>query len=235
MNKQIYDLIINGGNLHIEEIVMRIVFSLILSVIIYISYRFTHSGTVYSHKFNITLVTLTILTTTVMIVIGNNIALSLGMVGALSIIRFRTSIKDSRDTIYIFWTIIVGICSGVGDYTTASVGSIAVFIMLLIFGRVKSNNRILIIIKASRAIEKDISKVIFNYFPNAPTLKVKNSTNEKVEVIYEVTKVMLDSAQKIEKNKSLQEKRSERTILDILYALEDIEYANIVVQNDEIT
>lgn len=235
MDKYFYDLINNGGDLHIEDLVMRIAFSVLIGIVIYISYRFTHTGTVYSEKFNVTLLTLTILTTTVMTVIGNNIALSLGMVGALSIIRFRTSIKDSRDTIYIFWTIIVGICAGVGDYAVASIGSSAVFLILLFFGRIKNNNRILIIVKGSRLLEQDIRKVMFDYFPSAPMLKVKNSTYEKIEMIYEINKKMLDKAQKIESNKSLDEQRKNRTILDILYSLEDIEYANIVVQNDEIT
>ncbi|WP_028829184.1 DUF4956 domain-containing protein [Proteocatella sphenisci] len=235
MDKYFYDLINSSGNLHFEDIVIRIAFSAIMGIVIYISYKFTHEGTVYSQKFNITLIALTILTTTVMTVIGNNIALSLGMVGALSIIRFRTSIKDSRDTIYIFWTIIVGICSGVGDYTVASVGSAAVFLMLMFFGRVKNDNRILIIVKGSRLLEQDIRKVMFDYFPIAPMLKVKNSTYDKIELIYEINKNMLDKAEKIETKKSLDEQRANRTILDILYALGDIEYSNIVVQNDEIT
>lgn len=72
------------------------------------------------------------LTGTVMTVIGNNIALSLGMVGALSIVRFRTAIKDSRDTVYIFWSIIVGICCGVGDYLVAAVGSAVVFLITMV-------------------------------------------------------------------------------------------------------
>ncbi len=235
MDKYFYDLINSSGNLHFEDIVIRIAFSAIMGIVIYISYKFTHEGTVYSQKFNITLIALTILTTTVMTVIGNNIALSLGMVGALSIIRFRTSIKDSRDTTYIFWTIIVGICSGVGDYTVASVGSAAVFLMLMFFGRVKNDNRILIIVKGSRLLEQDIRKVMFDYFPIAPMLKVKNSTYDKIELIYEINKNMLDKAEKIETKKSLDEQRANRTILDILYALGDIEYSNIVVQNDEIT
>ncbi len=235
MDKYFYDLINTTGNLHIQDIIMRIAFSVIIGLVIYISYKYTHSGTVYSEKFNITLVTLTILTTTVMIVIGNNIALSLGMVGALSIIRFRTSIKDSRDTIYIFWTIVVGICAGVGDYFVAAVGSTAVFIMLLAFGKVKSEDRILVIIKASRLVEQDISRVIFEYFPTAPMLKVKNSTPEKTEMIYEVNRKILEKAEKIEINRSLEEKRDNRSLLDILYSIGDIEYANIIVQSDEIT
>lgn len=235
MKNIIYDLSNQNGNLHIEDIMLRIGFSVVLGIVIYISYRLTHTETIYSQKFNITLLTLTVLTTTVMTVIGNNIALSLGMVGALSIIRFRTSIKDSRDTIYIFWTIIVGICAGVGDYMVASVGSVAVFLVLLLFGQVKSNNRVLIIIKGSRLLEEEIRKAIFEYFPTAPQLKVKNSTVEKVEMIYEINKKMLDKAQKMETDKALDEHRDNRTILDILYSLGDIEYTNIVVQNDEIT
>lgn len=235
MDKYFYDLINNSGNLNIEDIIIRIGFSVVMGLVIFISYKLTHTGAVYSDKFNITLMTLTVLTTIVMTVIGNNIALSLGMVGALSIIRFRTSIKDSRDTIYIFWTIIVGICAGVGDYLVAAIGSSAVFLVLLLFGQVKNNNRILIIVKGSRKLEEDIRNAIFDYFPAAPMLKVKNSTYEKIEMIYEVNKKMLDKAQVIETKKSLEEKRSNRTILDILYALGDIEYSNIVVQSDEIT
>lgn len=235
MEKYFYDLINNPGSLSVEDIFIRIGFSIILGIAIFISYRFTHSGTVYSHKFNITLMTLTVLTTTVMTVIGNNIALSLGMVGALSIIRFRTSIKDSRDTIYIFWTIIIGICCGVGDFVVASVGSSAVFLLLLVFGRVKDNSRMLLIVKGSRLLEEDIRKAIFEYFPKSPNLKVTNSTSEKVELIYEINRKSLEIAQKNESNKSISEKRNSNTILEKIYNLGDIDYVNIVVQSDEIS
>ena len=156
MKKYLYEIISNSGNLSTEDIVIRIVVAAALGGAIFLSYWITHSGSIYSRKFNITLLTLTILTATVMTVIGNNIALSLGMVGALSIIRFRTSIKDSRDTVYIFWTIIVGICCGVGDYVVAGVGSSVVFLVLLLFGRVRSENRMLLIIRAQRDREEEI-------------------------------------------------------------------------------
>ena len=235
MNKYLYDLINDTGNLHIEDIIIRIGFSIIMGILIFVSYKLTHTGSIYSHKFNITLLTLTILTTTVMTVIGNNIALSLGMVGALSIIRFRTSVKDSRDTIYIFWTIIVGICSGVGDYVVASIGSGAIFLVLLLFGRVKNDNRILLIVKASRLLEQEIRKSIFGYFPKAPTLKVTNSTAESIELIYEINKKTLDKAINREAQAAIAQTRTSRSILEILYDLGDVEYVNIVVQSDEIT
>ena len=123
MKEIIYSMLEQNGTLTIEEVIWHILASAVLGGCIYLSYYVTHAGTVYSRKFNTSLLTLTVLTATVMTVIGNNIALSLGMVGALSIVRFRTAVKDSRDATYIFWTIVVGICCGVGDYTVAIAGS----------------------------------------------------------------------------------------------------------------
>lgn len=159
-----------------------------------------------------------------MTVIGNNIALSLGMVGALSIVRFRTAIKDSRDTVYIFWAIIVGICCGVGDYTVAIIGSIAVFIITLILGRVKNDNRILLIIKGSKVIERNIESTIFTYFNRKAILKVKNTDQENVEFIYELSKKIYNITLK-----------KERNITETLYELGPIDYVNVVVQSDEIS
>ena len=99
----------------------------------------------------------------VMTVIGNNIALSLGMVGALSIVRYRTAIKDSRDTAYIFWAIIAGICCGAGDYLVAAIGSAIVFVLILAFGKIKNDNRMLVIIKGERRTERQMEAIIFNY------------------------------------------------------------------------
>lgn len=107
MRSQIFNLIKDQSTLSWEQIAANILVSGILGFLIFISYMISHRGTIYSKKFNVSLVVLTVLTSMVMTVIGNNVALSLGMVGALSIVRFRTAIKDSRDTVYIFWTIIV--------------------------------------------------------------------------------------------------------------------------------
>lgn len=129
-------------------------------------------------------------TGTVMTVIGNNIALSLGMVGALSIVRFRTAIKDSRDTTYIFWAIIVGICCGVGDYLVASTGSVVVFLVLLVLGRVRSENRILLIVRAAKNQSTAIEKLIFFHFDKRAQLRVRNTTPEHIELIYEMTRTV---------------------------------------------
>lgn len=186
MRDYLAQIISESGTLTTQEIILHIVAAAILSIAIYLSYWYTHAGTAYSKKFNVSLVSLTILTSTVMTVIGNNIALSLGMVGALSIVRFRTAIKDSRDTVYIFWTIIVGICCGVGDYLVAGAGSAMVFLVLLILGRVRNENRILLIIRGSKEHSMDMERIVFSYFNKRALLRVRNTTAEHVELIYEM-------------------------------------------------
>ena len=151
MKQYLYDLVQQVEALNTAQLAIHIIMAVLLGFVIYVSYYVAHAGTVYSRKFNVSLVVLTVLTSTVMTVIGNNIALSLGMVGALSIVRFRTAIKDSRDTVYIFWCIAVGIACGVGDFAVAGIGSAAVFIVLLILGRVKNENRVLLVVRSARS------------------------------------------------------------------------------------
>ncbi len=224
MKETILEILEQTGSLTTNQIITNLLVATVIAVCIYISYYLSHTGTIYSKKFNVSLVMLTILTAMVMTVIGNNVALSLGMVGALSIVRFRTAIKDSRDTAYIFWTIIVGICCGVGDYFVASIGTSIVFIIMLIFGRVKNDNRILLIVRGPRNEDKKIEGTIFEYFNHKANLKVKNTTESSIEYIYELTKKTY--------NKQL---LNEESITDKLYKIKNIEYVNIVVQNDEIS
>lgn len=224
MKDIIRTMIEQSGSLTFEEIVLHIVIAAGISLAIYASYWYTHSGTTYSRKFNVSLVTLTVLTATVMTVIGNNIALSLGMVGALSIVRFRTAIKDSRDTTYIFWTIIVGICCGVGDYLVAGIGSAVVFLLLLLFGRVRNENRILLIIRADNSKTTTIESEIFTYFDAKALLRVKNTTPESVELIYEMSRKTYELIYK-----------KDTAITERLYELGGVEYVNVVTQSDEIS
>ena len=223
MREYILELLESTGQLTLETIVTRLGAASILACFIFLSYWLSHDGSIYSKKFNVSLVALTVITTTVMIVIGNNIALSLGMVGALSIVRFRTAIKDSRDTVYIFWTIVVGICCGSGDYLVAGVGSAFAFVLLLLFGRVRNDNRMLLIIRAARTSEGRIEGLVFQRFARKATLRVKNTTEDSVEFIFEMTRKTLDRGSK------------DKSIADALYEAGGVEYVNIVAQNDEIS
>lgn len=235
MRQYLYDMINSSGTLSTQDVLIRVCMSILFGLLIFVSYRLTHEGSIYSTKFNITLLTLTILTTTVMTVIGNNVALSLGMVGALSIVRFRTSIKDSRDTTYIFWTIIIGICCGVGDYMVASIGSAGVFLVLLVFGRVKNENRMLLVVRGSYEKESEIRKTIFDYFTKPPVMKAENSSGDSVELIYELDRRSMSASNKRELSRAAAENRERASIIRKLRDLGGIEYVNIVVQSDEIS
>ncbi len=224
MREQILNLFDSSGNLTTQIIVMRLAAAAVIACFIFLSYRLSHDGSIYSKKFNVSLVALTLITTTVMIVIGNNIALSLGMVGALSIVRFRTAIKDSRDTVYIFWTIVVGICCGSGDYLVAAVGSAFAFILLLLFGRLRNDGRMLLIIRTARVNEDKIEALIFQRYSRKANLRVKNTTETSIEFIYEINKRLLD-----------REKKTGESITDAVYAIGNIEYFNLVMQNDDIS
>lgn len=225
MREYLLQVLESGGQLTIETIVIRLAVSAVVAAFIFLSYRISHAGSIYSRKFNVSLAALTMITTTVMIVIGNNIALSLGMVGALSIVRFRTAIKDSRDTVYIFWAIVVGICCGSGDYLVAAVGSTFVFLALLIFGRIRNDNRVLLIIRCARVDEQKIQGLIFQYFHRKAALRSKNTTPETVEFIYELSGQRLKQA----------ENSGGRSITDAVYETGSVEYFNIVMQSDDIS
>ncbi|MEF9840399.1 MAG: DUF4956 domain-containing protein, partial [Lachnospiraceae bacterium] len=218
------NLIQQVQSLSIMEIVIQLSIATALGFVIYLSYFLSHVGTIYSRKFNTSLVTLTILTTIVMTAIGNNVALSLGMVGALSIVRFRTAIKDSRDTVYIFWAVVVGLSCGVGDYITAGVGSAVVFFVLLILGQVKNENRMLLIVRGARSTDTRIMSTVSEYFKRRVDLRVENTTVDQVELIYEISR-------KVYKKSSKQM----TSIQECLYKIEHIEYVNVVSQDDDIS
>ena len=117
----------------VSEIVVNVLVSLTCSFIISLIYRFTYRGPGYSESFVNSIIFLSIITTLVIMVIGNNLARAFVLVGALSIIRFRTAIKDTMDIVYIFFALVVGMAGGVGYHKLAIVGTILVGITLLIF------------------------------------------------------------------------------------------------------
>src|SRR5690554_1452890 len=106
------------------ELTFGIIIAYALGMFIYWTYYKTYRGVVYSHNYNITFVIMTMLTTLIIMTISTNIILSLGMVGALSIIRFRTAVKDPMDIMYTFWAVTAGIATGAKIYPIAIIGSL---------------------------------------------------------------------------------------------------------------
>ena len=195
MKELLYQALAEQGALSIPQMLLNFSAACVLCLVLFISYGLSHSTVVYSRRFAVSLVQMTLVTTMVMCVIGNNIALSLGMVGALSIIRFRTAIKDSRDATYIFWAIGIGICCGVSDYITATVGSAFIFVVLVLFGSVRDNERILLILHTDGKNQEQLNNLIRLMFAGKAKLRVYQSTGGNAEVIYEISDRMLKRAE----------------------------------------
>lgn len=227
MKETLYNLIQSQGEgaVTFGDVAINLIAALLIGVLIYTAYRATHSGTIYSERFNISLLMVTLVTTMVMCVIGNNISLSLGMVGALSIVRFRTAIKDPRDTIYIFWAVAVGICCGVSDYLIALLGSIVIFMFLVLFGFVRNTDRTLIIIRGSVNAITEAEKIVDLVLDKKAVRRVHNvDIGVDGESIFETSSAFMKKCEK--KNGSLEEKLSE---------IEGLNSISVVCQDDEIS
>lgn len=128
----------NIGSVSLVDMVLALVLAFGLGLFIFLVYKKTFSGVMYSSSFAVTLVALTMITTLVILAVTSNVVLSLGMVGALSIVRFRTAIKEPLDIAFLFWSIAVGIVLAAGLIPLAVLGSVVIGCMLLIFVNRKS-------------------------------------------------------------------------------------------------
>lgn len=122
----------NIGSVNILDMVLALALAFGLGMFIFFVYKKTFSGVMYSSTFGVTLVALTMITTVVILAVTSNVVLSLGMVGALSIVRFRTAIKEPLDIAFLFWSIAVGIVLAAGMIPLAVFGSVFIGIMLLL-------------------------------------------------------------------------------------------------------
>lgn len=170
----------------IQTVLLVLIIAFMVSLIIYLTYKNTYTGVMYNPRFNVSLIMITMVTTIVMVVIGSNISVSLGMVGALSIIRFRTAVKDPRDTAFIFWCVVSGLACGTQNYTIVIVGSIFVCLILFLFKKLATrDNKYVLIVKGPKfeipAVEKILKATIKDY-----NCKGKYVSKESIELIYDI-------------------------------------------------
>ena len=144
------------------EMAIALASGLFVGLIIAFVYRKTYRGVLFSPSFATTLIMLTMITTPVVMCIGSNIALSMGMVGALSIVRFRTAVKDPMDTAYMFWALTMGILLGAGLYLVALVvvAGIGLTMLELSFVRMKSPNTYLLVVHYDEDVEPDVNSTV---------------------------------------------------------------------------
>lgn len=129
----------NATSVSLLDMAVALVLAFALGLFIFMVYKKTFSGVMYSSSFATTLIALTMITTVIILAVSSNVVLSLGMVGALSIVRFRTAIKEPLDIAFLFWAIAVGIVLASGMIPLAVVGSVIIGIVLLVFVNQKSH------------------------------------------------------------------------------------------------
>lgn len=128
----------------VPKIFSALAAALILGCVIYLVYQKFYVGVIFSRSFGVTLVGMTVLTCMVTLAISSNIVISLGMVGALSIVRFRTAVKDPMDLLYLFWAITSGITAGAGMYALTVLAAVIMILMLALFYHKQQNGKIYI-------------------------------------------------------------------------------------------
>lgn len=186
MREFIVENLVNGETISITAILLNNAASLLVAFFIMFTYKITYSGVAYSRKFNVSLGAILITTTMIMSVISNNIALSLGMVGALSIIRFRTAIKDVKDAAFIFWTIAAGIGCGVSQYSVVVVGSAFIMGFFILTRQIAESEQQLLIIEGKPEIQQEVIAAVEEYYGSKARLTMKNVTTGSCEMIFRV-------------------------------------------------
>lgn len=127
-------------NVSYIEVLVCMAIAITVAMFIYFIYKYTFRGVVYSHTFNVSIVMMCLITSLIILTISSNIILSLGMVGALSIVRFRTAVKDPMDIVFMFWAIAAGIATGGGVFSVAILGSLIIGIVMVVMNRVKTRH-----------------------------------------------------------------------------------------------
>ena len=179
-----FDFTAQLSNLSVGTILVTLLTATVCGLIVYLVYRFFYRGVVYSDNFNILLVLTTVVTAFIIMTISANIVLSLGMVGALSIVRFRAAVKDPLDIGFLFWGIAAGITAGAQLYWVALIGTICIaiiYILLTIFKKEKKSY--LLIVRYGAKEEMNVNGLLGNM---KYKLKNKTQTGERIELTIEV-------------------------------------------------
>ncbi|MBQ7255633.1 MAG: DUF4956 domain-containing protein [Oscillospiraceae bacterium] len=165
------------------DIVLALVLSFAIGLFIFLIYKKTYAGVMYSSSFGVTLVALTMITTLVILAVTSNVVLSLGMVGALSIVRFRTAIKEPLDIAFLFWAIAAGIVLAAGMIPLAVFGSVLIGVILLVFANRKDHTNPYIVVLTCDDHESETKAVSYlKEHTKRCTVKSKSAQKGAVEL-----------------------------------------------------
>jgi len=177
----------NISAVSVLDMVLTIVLAFGIGIFIFFVYKKTYQGVMYSSSFGVTLIALTMITSQVILAVTSNVVLSLGMVGALSIVRFRTAIKEPLDIAFLFWSIAAGIILAAGMIPLAVIGSVIIGLILLFFVNKKSHKNPFILVLSCQSHENEVEAMKYiNAQVEKCVIKSKSAQNGLVEVNMEV-------------------------------------------------
>ena len=177
----------NVSAVSLLDMVLALVLAFGLGMFIFLVYKKTYQGVMYSSSFGVTLIALTMITTVVILAVTSNVVLSLGMVGALSIVRFRTAIKEPLDIAFLFWSIAVGIVLAAGMIPLAVIGSVIIGVILLVFVNRKSHcNPYIVVIQCDGHDSESTAKAYLDEMTQRCIIKSKSAQKGSLELTMEI-------------------------------------------------
>lgn len=177
----------NITSVSILDMVLAIVLAFGIGLFIFLVYKKTFQGVMYSSSFGVTLIALTMITTVVILAVTSNVVLSLGMVGALSIVRFRAAIKEPLDIAFLFWAIAVGIVLAAGMIPLAVIGSVVIGVILLVFVNRKSHsNPYIVVLQCENHESETNAKEYIEMRTQRCVVKSKSAQKGEIELNLEV-------------------------------------------------
>ncbi|MCI6966279.1 DUF4956 domain-containing protein [bacterium] len=168
------------------QVILTLVIALLVGLFVFFIYKKTFGGVMYSRNFNLSLIMLTLVTSLMLMLINNNLALSMGMVGALSIIRFRTAVKDPIDTVFMFWAVGEGIAIGTRFYDIAVIAALVIGVIMVVLTvfKGKASMPYLLIIHYHEGASQQVRQMV-KQLPNA-RLKSKTAQRDGIELTMEL-------------------------------------------------
>ncbi len=186
IKKGVLDNFTMSEDLSLGTVLITLGAALVLGLFIYLVYRLTFNGVIFARSFGTSLILLTMVTAMIIMPITLNLGLALGMVGALSIVRFRTAVKDPLDTIFMFWAIAVGIVLGARQFALAGVASAFIGVALLLWNLVKSkkNFPFMLVLRFEEGCKKEVQALLRKMPPGR--LKSKIVSEGTIELTIEM-------------------------------------------------
>ena len=195
--RQILEYLLESNtSISLTQVCLSLAMAVVLGMLLYFVYRKTYRGTVYSKDFNLTLLLVAIITTLVMQAIGSNLALSLGMVGSLSIIRFRTAVKEPRDIAFLFWAIAIGLTCGSEMYLIGLLGSVVLTVVVCLanLDLYDTTTYLLVLRTGTGAVDEAALAAVLKKHTRAWKLRMRNQMADTEEFTYEVSFTRKQSA-----------------------------------------